>query len=105
MDDRQGIAVVFAEFYEELYTSTTEIHDHEASRNQPQQTMTSFTMHELNDAINQLKKKGEAAYTRGVNAVMVKHSSRRVAKTCATTGKQSHQAKRGNTTDLATLDE
>ena len=52
--DRQGIADVFAEFYEEVYTSTTRTHGHEGSRNQPQHTMTPVTMQQLDDAINHI---------------------------------------------------
>ena len=70
-EERQDIADVIADFYEELYTSTTKTHEHkhehENKYEQHQDTMTPFTMQDLNDAINQLKG-GKAADTRGVNA-------------------------------------
>ena len=64
--DQQSIVVVFAEFYEELHTSTATTQDHEDSRNQPRHTMTSSTMQALDDSIHQLKK-SEASDTRSVS--------------------------------------
>ena len=56
--DRQDIADVFAEFCEELNTSTTKTHEHkhEDKYEQHQDTLGPFTMQHLNDAIKQLKK-------------------------------------------------
>ena len=55
--DRQGIADVLTEFYEELYTSTSKTQEHEHEDNdQLHHSMTPFTMQELNSAINQLKR-------------------------------------------------
>ena len=66
---RQGTADVSAAFYAELYTSTMKTHRHEDRRNQPQHTMTPFTMQEVVNAINQLKKKkNKGADARGANA-------------------------------------
>ena len=64
---------MFAEFYEELYTSTTKTHEHEDNCEQYQGTMKPFTMQELNDAINQFE--------------------RRLKKTQTTTAQQSHDVK------------
>ena len=77
--DRQDIADVFAEFYEELYTSTTKAHEHEQKDHyeQYQHTVKSFTMPEPSDSINQLNR-GEAADTRGLNAEVIKYSARRL---------------------------
>ena len=60
---------MFAELYEELYTSTTKTHEHEHedTYEQHEHTMKPFTMQELNDAINLLKR-GKTADTRAVNA-------------------------------------
>ena len=71
--DRQDIADVFAEFYEDLNTSTTKKHEHEHEDKyeQHQDTLRPFAMQEIADAINQLKR-GKAADTRGVNAEMIK---------------------------------
>ena len=79
--DRQDIPDVFAEFCEELHTSTSKTHEHELEDKyeQHQDTMKPFTMQELNDAINQLER-GKAADTRGVNAEMIKYSTRRLKK-------------------------
>ena len=89
--DRQDIADVFAEFYEELYTSTTKRHEHEHedTYEQHHHTVKPFTMQELNDAIH--LKRGRAADTRGVNAEMIKYSTRRLEKTPSTTVQQGHQ--------------
>ena len=69
---------MFAECCEELYTSTTNTHEHEHEDKyeQHQDTMTPFRMQEINDAINQLKR-GKEADTKGVNAEMIKYSTRR----------------------------
>ena len=58
---RQDIADVFAEFYDDLCTSTTKKHEHEHEdkSEQPQDSIKQFTRQELNDDINQLKR-GEA---------------------------------------------
>ena len=64
--DRQDIADVLEQFYEELCESTPKTHEHEANFEQHIDTMKPFTMQELNDAINQLKR-GKAVDTRGVN--------------------------------------
>ena len=62
-----------------LICSTTKKHEHEHEDKyeQHQDTLKPFTMQELNDAINQLKR-GKAADTRGVNAEMIKYSTRRL---------------------------
>ena len=52
--DGQGLRM-FAEFCEVLFTSTTKVHKHEDNNDQPQHTMTPFTVQELNNAINKLK--------------------------------------------------
>ena len=56
--DRHDVAEVFTDFYWELYTSTSKTHEHEHEEKyeQHQDTMKPFTMQELNDAINELKR-------------------------------------------------
>ena len=95
--DRQDIADVFVEFYEELHTSTTKTHEHDHEDDeQLRHTTAPFTMQELNDAINQLYE-GRAADTRRVDAEMSKYFTRRLT----TIVQQSHHVPRATTTKVA----
>ena len=60
---------MFAEFYKELYTSTTKMQEHEHEQEDKYEQ----------DAINQLR--GNAANTRGVNAEMITNSTRKLNNT------------------------
>ena len=105
-NDRPHAANVFAEFYEELYTSTTKTRSHEhEDKYEHQGTMKPFTLRERNDAINQLKR-GKATNTRGVNAKLTEYSTRKkTQKAPATTVQQSHQTPRATTTELERHDD
>ena len=96
--DRQDIADVFAEFYEERHTSTTMTHEHEpepeGNYEQHQQTKKPFTTQELSEATNQLKR-GKAADTREVNAEMIKYPPEKTHTTTAQQGRQSPRAPTG----------
>ena len=86
------IADVFAEIYEELYTSTTTTYDHEDSHKQSQRTMMPFTMQKIDEAINQLKKT-KASDTRGVNTEMIRQQKSQKNTCCVCTTKSSSQAR------------
>ena len=80
----QGIADVFAEFYEELCTSTTKTHEHEPMDNceQLQQAMTPNTTQD--STMPSTNSKEARLPTREVSR-MIRRSTRRVKKTLATT--------------------
>ena len=65
--ERQEIADVFAEFYENLYNSIAE----PKQFTQPRDNIPPFTMSELNKAISQLKL-GKAPDAKGLRAEMLK---------------------------------
>eukprot|EP00959_Pyramimonas_sp_CCMP1952_P056716 1184681-Pyramimonas_sp.AAC.1 len=67
---RQGIAHVFATFYEELYKSTDTV-DAAPSTTDAHQHITPFTVKELDAAISQLKL-GKSWDTEGITAEMLK---------------------------------
>ena len=84
---------VFAKFYDKRnndYTSMTTTHDHKDSRNQPQNTMTPFTMQDLDDPINHSRKSTPPEESN---------------KTVTTIVQQSHQTKRLNSSKLAGHDD
>ena len=91
--DRQDITEVFAEIWEELYTSTTKTHEHEheVKYEQHQDTMEPFTMEELNDAVNQLNR--------------AKLQTREESMLRTTSAQQSHQPLRATTTKLTRHDD
>ena len=98
----QGVADVFAHFGEELYTSTTKTLENEHEDNRDQPPTHDDTFHDAGtQQRHQPHQKNKAAKTKGVNADMIKHSTRRVKTTLSTIVQQSHQTKRRTATKPA----
>ena len=93
---------VFADFLEELYTSSMTTHEHEPEDKyeQLQPTITPFMMQELNNAINQKRQRCRHKRCQRRNDQTLHQKTR---KTATTTAQQNRRTKGGTATKLADM--